>query len=203
MAKRQKASDWFFHFIKQCRNGEQCDEMYNLVHGFPTMYTGSWLPVPSTSHAYTLLCDKPECYELCERTWPEHRRDCVAWSDFVSEECHACSEHRERRCRVRVQDSDTRHEQKPFTDAPYMHPLITHDIMHCFSEPYDSQPRTNALCYGIEQLTFLTKALTKAWREKVCRNVVKRGSSNPTTNCRHHGFATTCARNANALHRDH
>ena len=33
VAKRQHATDWFFKFITECRNGVQTEEMYNFIHG--------------------------------------------------------------------------------------------------------------------------------------------------------------------------
>jgi len=33
MAKRQDSSQWYFHFIQECRAGAQSEEMYNFVHG--------------------------------------------------------------------------------------------------------------------------------------------------------------------------
>ena len=45
------------------------------------------------------------------------------WSEMVSAECAICSKHRADRCRVRCHEWDKRHEEKPFTDAPYLHPF--------------------------------------------------------------------------------
>ena len=42
---------------------------------------------------------------------------------MVIGECDICAQHRDGRCRVRCLESDTRHEEKPFTDAPYLHPF--------------------------------------------------------------------------------
>ena len=119
-AKRQKEGDWFYKFIQECRHGVQSEEMYNFIHGFPTTKTGSWMP---NGTSYTLLCGNSQCYKLCEEVWPEMRRRAQPWKDMAVAECEACQAHRETRCRVRVDDTDQRHMQKPFTDAPYLHPF--------------------------------------------------------------------------------
>ena len=144
VAKRQKASDWFFHFMKQCRNGGQCDEMYNLAHGFPTMYTGSWLPVPSTSHAYTLLCDKPECYELCEK--PGQSIEKIVLPGATLSRRNAMRAASTGNVDV-VPGSKTQTQGMSRNLSRMLRTCTlstTHGIMHCYFEPYESQPRTNA-----------------------------------------------------------
>ena len=82
--------------------------------------TGSWMPKDC---GYTLLCGNSQCYKLCDEVWPDMRRRAEPWKDMAVAECEMCQAHRETRCRVRSDDTDQRHMQKPFTDAPYLHPF--------------------------------------------------------------------------------
>ena len=114
---------WLLAFIQECRNGKQSWEMYNAIHGFPTAMVGSWMPGASVQREYTLLCENEACYRLCDEIWPQQRKNSSPWAEMVVAECEVCAKHRELRCRVRMQgDEDKRHEEQPFTDAPYLHP---------------------------------------------------------------------------------
>ena len=79
VAKRQDAQAWFFKFIQECRNGNQTEEMYNFIHGFPTEKTGSWMPTDAERRGYKLLCENEDCYELCEAIWPKQRTRGKPW----------------------------------------------------------------------------------------------------------------------------
>ena len=80
------------------------------------------MPPKTTGRKYRLLCQQAACYTLCEEVWPAQRKRAEPWSEIVAAECDICAKHREARCRVRSEDWDRRHEEKPFTDAPYLHP---------------------------------------------------------------------------------
>jgi hypothetical protein len=114
---------WLLAFVQECRSGKQSWEMYNLIHGFPTAMVGSWMPTGSEQRSYSLLCGNETCYHLCDVIWPQDRKNCRPWAEMVVQECEVCEKHREMRCRVRLRaEEDKRHEEPPFTDAPYLHP---------------------------------------------------------------------------------
>ena len=114
---------WLLAFIQECRNGNQSWEMYHSIHGFPTAMVGSWMPTASEQRNYTLLCGNEACYHLCEVVWPQDRKNCKSWAEMVLQECEVCAKHRQMRCRVILRlGEDKRHEQQPFTDAPYLIP---------------------------------------------------------------------------------
>ena len=81
------------------------------------------MPHKSGDRNYSLLCENADCYTLCDTVWPQQRQQREPWTEMVIGECDICAQYRDGRCRVRCLESDTRHEEKPFTDAPYLHPF--------------------------------------------------------------------------------
>ncbi len=93
-------------FLGQARRGELSWTMYNMIHGHPTLETGSWLP--STGRP---TCGDPACTLLTTQTWPRMIRDNpkVDWDHMRAGECVTCSAERKRRCRVMRQDCPSCH----------------------------------------------------------------------------------------------
>ena len=116
---------WLAAFLRECREGRQSWTMYCFIHGYPTRYPGSWLPVASEDRAYTLQCGQDACYKLGDETWPEmNTHECI-WQDMQLLECDICAESRAVRRRVLTQDDITagRHRENAYVRAPYIVPF--------------------------------------------------------------------------------
>jgi hypothetical protein len=92
-------------FLAEARRGELSWTMYNMIHGYPTLETGSWLPTTGRP-----TCGDPACTLLTTQTWPQMIRDNpnVDWDHMRAGECLTCSAERKRRCRVIREDCPSR-----------------------------------------------------------------------------------------------
>ena len=55
---------WYSAFLKECRNGQLSEEMYNFLMGFPTLHAGSWMSNGSNEGQVT--CGHADC-QICIR----------------------------------------------------------------------------------------------------------------------------------------
>ena len=53
---------WYSAFLKECRNGQLSEEMYNFLMGFPTLHAGSWMSNGSEEGQVT--CGHADCQKL-------------------------------------------------------------------------------------------------------------------------------------------
>ena len=107
--------------LREARDGCLSWTMYNFIHGYHTLVPGSWLP-DVCGDSGSLSCGSDLCEMLWKTEWSRLFADGVQSNALLAMECRICQAERVRRDRL-LKPGSTSWCQRPFCDAPYIHPF--------------------------------------------------------------------------------